>query len=145
MLEKWIPTKPISCIYFDPEKDKYYVKRFLVESVSKEDVFISEHPYSRLEIVSTDYRPVAEVIFAKVKGIEKEPLTVNFEDFISVKGIKAQGNQLTSDKIKMINFLESLPYEEEVQEAKEVQEFIDTVDESSLTIEDDGQIGFNLD
>ncbi len=145
VLEKWIPTKPISCIYFDPEKDKYYVKRFLVESVSKEDVFISEHPYSRLEIVSTDYRPVAEVIFAKVKGIEKEPLTVNFEDFISVKGIKAQGNQLTSDKIKMINFLESLPYEEEVQEAKEVQEFIDTVDESSLTIEDDGQIGFNLD
>ncbi len=76
VLEKWIPTKPISCIYFDPEKDKYYVKRFLVESVSKEDVFISEHPYSRLEIVSTDYRPVAEVIFAKVKGIEKEPLTV---------------------------------------------------------------------
>ncbi len=145
VLEKWIPTKPISCIYFDPEKDKYYVKRFLVESVSKEDVFISEHPYSRLEIVSTDYRPVAEVIFAKVKGIEKEPLTVNFEDFISVKGIKAQGNQLTSDKIKMINFLESLPYKEEVQEAKEVQEFIDTVDESSLTIEDDGQIGFNLD
>src|SRR5690606_19994348 len=145
VLEKWITTKPISCIYFDPEKDKYYVKRFLVESVSKEDVFISEHPYSRLEIVSTDYRPVAEVIFAKVKGIEKEPLTVNFEDFISVKGIKAQGNQLTSDKIKMINFLESLPYEEEVQEAKEVQEFIDTVDESSLTIEDDGQIGFNLD
>ena len=144
VLEKWIPTKPISCIYFDPEKDKYFVKRFLIESITKEEVFISEHPYSRLEIVSTDYRPVAEVLFAKIKGVEKESLTVNFEEFISVKGIKAQGNQLTSDKIKLINLLESLPYEEEITENEATQDFIDTVDEKNLTIEEDGQIGFNL-
>jgi len=144
VLEKWIPNKPISCIYFDPEKDKYFVKRFLVESVNKEEVFISEHPYSRLEIVSTDYRPVAEIVFAKIKGIEKEPLTVNFEEFISVKGIKAQGNQLSSDKIKLINLLESLPYEEEITENEMPQDFIDTVDEKTLTVEEDGQIGFNL-
>lgn len=144
VLEKWIPTKPISCIYFDPEKDKYFVKRFLIESITKEEVFISEHPYSRLEIVSTDYRPVAEIVFAKNKGVEKEPLTVNFEEFISVKGIKAQGNQLTSDKIKLINLLESLPYEEEIIEDEATQDFIDTVDEKNLTIEEDGQIGFNL-
>jgi len=144
VLEKWIPNKPISCIYFDPEKDKYFVKRFLVESVNKEEVFISEHPYSRLEIVSTDYRPVAEIVFAKIKGIEKEPLTVNFEEFISVKGIKAQGNQLSSDKIKLINLLESLPYEEEIIENEMPQDFIDTVDEKTLTVEEDGQIGFNL-
>lgn len=144
VLEKWIPTKPISCIYFDPEKDKYFVKRFLIESITKEEVFISEHPYSRLEIVSTDYRPVAEVLFAKVKGVEKDPLVVNFEEFISIKGIKAQGNQLTSDKIKLINLLESLPYEEEMTENEATQDFIDTVDEKNLTIEEDGQIGFNL-
>lgn len=144
VLEKWIPNKPISCIYFDPEKDKYFVKRFLVESVNKEEVFISEHPYSRLEIVSTDYRPVAEIVFAKIKGIEKEPLIVNFEEFISVKGIKAQGNQLSSDKIKLINLLESLPYEEEITENEMPQDFIDTVDEKTLTVEEDGQIGFNL-
>jgi len=145
VLEKWIPSKPISAIYFDPEKDKYYVKRFVVESVNKEELFISEHPYSKLEIVSTDYRPMAEVLFAKVKGVEKEPLIVNFEEFISVKGIKAQGNQLTSDKIKMINLLESLPYEEETkQNPEDNKEFNDTVDENNLTVEEDGQIGFNL-
>ena len=37
---------------------------------------------------------------------------VNLEEFISVKGIKALGNQLTTDKVKTINTLESLPYEE---------------------------------
>jgi len=35
---------------------------------------------------------------------------VNFEDFIAVKGIKALGNQLTTDKIKNVNLLEPLPY-----------------------------------
>ena len=145
VLEKWITTKPISAIYFDPEKDKYFVKRFLIESVTKEESFISEHPHSKLEIVSTDYRPMAEILFAKNKGIEKEPIMLNFEEFISVKGIKAQGNQLTSDKIKMINLLESLPYEDLIEQEETPKDFIDTVDENSLTIEEDGQIGFNLD
>lgn len=144
VLEKWITTKPISAIYFDPEKDKYFVKRFLIESVTKEESFISEHPHSKLEIVSTDYRPMAEILFAKNKGIEKEPITLNFEEFISVKGIKAQGNQLTSDKIKMINLLESLPYDDLIEQEETPKDFIDTVDENSLTVEEDGQIGFNL-
>src|SRR5690606_29690005 len=93
VLEKWIKDKPISAIYYDPEKDKYYVKRFLIENENKEEHFISEHPYSKLEIVSTDYRPMAEIIFAKSKGNTKEPMILNFEEFISIKGIKAQGNQ----------------------------------------------------
>lgn len=144
VLEKWIPSKPISAIYFDPEKEKYYVKRFLVESINKEESFISEHPYSRLEIVSTDYRPMAEIIFMKNKGVEKDPMVLNFEEFITVKGIKAQGNQLTSDKIKGINLLESLPFDEVAEVEEDTKDFIDTVDESTLTIEEDGQIGFNL-
>lgn len=145
VLEKWIKDKPISAIYFDPEKDKYFVKRFLVENENKEEIFISEHPYSRLEIVSTDYRPIAEVIFAKVKGVQKDNQLINFEEFIAVKGIKAQGNQLTSDKIKTINLLEPLPYDPPIEEevATDDSKFVD-VDENILTIEEDGQMGLNL-
>ncbi|CAM1333340.1 DNA gyrase/topoisomerase IV subunit A [Tenacibaculum aestuariivivum] len=110
ILEKWKPKKPISVIYFDGEKERYYVKRFLIESVDKEEVFVSENEKSKLEIISTDYRPVAEVLFSK-RSLDK--IEVNFEDFIAVKGIKAQGNQLTTEKIKTVNLLESLPYEEE--------------------------------
>src|SRR5690606_9538788 len=71
VLEKWHPKKPISAIYYDGEKQRYYVKRFLVENENKEEVFITEHANSQLEIVSTEYRPVAEVIFSKVKGVQK--------------------------------------------------------------------------
>jgi len=145
VLEKWIKDKPVSAIYFDPEKDKYFVKRFLVENENKEEIFISEHPYSKLEIVSTDYRPVAEIIFAKVKGVQKENIEINFEEFIAVKGIKAQGNQLTSDKIKTINLLESLPYELPEEEEKEETKAFEDIDEAVLKIEEDGQMGLNLD
>ena len=116
VLEKWKSNKPISAIYFDGEKERYYVKRFLIETTDKEETFISDGEKSKLEIISTDYRPIAEVLFSK-RSLDK--IEVNFEDFISVKGIKAQGNQLTTDKIRTVNLLESLPYEEPEEEKVE--------------------------
>lgn len=148
VLEKWNPKKPISCIYFDGEKERYFVKRFLVENENKEEIFISEHDKSQLEIVSTDWRPMAEVIFAKVKGVQKENLTVNLEEFIAVKGIKALGNQLTTDKVKQVNLLEPLPFEEPEEV---IAEEIEVSDESNITddiqteTDDDGQITLSLD
>jgi topoisomerase-4 subunit A len=148
VLEKWHPKKPVSAIYYDGEKDRYFVKRFLIENENKEEIFISEHEKSQLEVVSTDYRPVAEIIFAKVKGVQKENLVVDLENFISVKGIKAQGNQLTTDKIKQINLLDPLPYEEpeeEIPEEIEVTGEVDITDDATvITLDDDGQITLSL-
>jgi topoisomerase-4 subunit A len=63
---------------------------------------------------------MAEVIYYK-KGTENEIL--NFEEFIAIKGIKAIGNQLSKDKIRDINLLDPLPYEEpEVEEVEVVEE-----------------------
>ncbi|MBF0693579.1 MAG: DNA gyrase/topoisomerase IV subunit A [Flavobacterium sp.] len=143
ILEKWIPNKPISAIYYDGEKERYYVKRFLVENEAKEDIFITEHPNSQLEIVSTDYRPVAEIVFAKVKGVQKESQQIDLEGFIAVKGLKALGNQLTSDKLKQVNLLEPLPYEvpeEVVAEDIEVDHPTEVLPETELQIDDEGQI-----
>ncbi|MFD1095819.1 DNA gyrase/topoisomerase IV subunit A [Salegentibacter chungangensis] len=130
VLEKWSPKKPISAIYWEAEKERYYVKRFLIENPDKEEKFISESENSYLEVVSTDYLPVAEVVFNKQRGKEQRPNEeVNLEEFISVKGIKALGNQLTTEKVKQINLLDPLPYEEE----KEVPaEDIEVVDEESV-------------
>lgn len=147
VLEKWVPKKPVSAIYYDGEKEKYFIKRFLIENENKEELFITEHPKSQLEIVSTDYRPVAEVVFAKVKGVQKENQTIDLESFIAVKGIKAIGNQLTGDKLKQVNLLEPLPYEppvEEIPEEMEVSGEIDMSDDD-IQLDDDGQITLSLD
>lgn len=137
VLEKWKPTKPISAIYYDGEKARYYVKRFVVENENREDVFISEHENSKLELISTDYRPVVEVVFSKVKGVQKENLVIDLEQFITIKGIKALGNQLTADKVKQIDHLESLPYEEVVEEEETITYDLENLPD--VTIDEDGQ------
>jgi topoisomerase-4 subunit A len=142
ILEKWIPNKPISAIYYDGEKERYYVKRFLVETEGKEEGFITEHPNSQLEIVATDYRPVAELVFNKIKGVQKENLTVDIESFIAVKGFKALGNQLTTDKVKQINLLEPLPYEipEEIIPENLERENDSSISDADIQSDEDGQI-----
>ena len=143
VLEKWVPKKPISAIYFDGEKGRYYIKRFVVETENKEEIFITEHPYSQLEIVSTDYRPVAELIFAKVKGVQKENMVVDIESYIAIKGFKALGNQLTTDKLKQVNLLEPLYYELPVEVAI-VKPITEDNDKSNIQLDDDGQITLSL-
>lgn len=146
VLERWVPKKPISAIYYDGDKERYYIKRFLVETENKEESFITEHPNSQLEIVSTDYRPVAELVFTKVKGVQKETITVDIEAFITVKGFKALGNQLTTDKLKQVNLLESLPYiipVEIIPEDLEVRGETGA-DDADIQLEDDGQITLSL-
>ena len=132
ILEKWIPGKPISAIYWEGEKERFYVKRFVIESENKEELFISDHPKSYLELVATDWRPQIEMEFPKPRGKEaKDNERVDLEDFIAVKGIKALGNQLTTEKVKNINILAPLPYEPEVPEQAEEMEVIDEEDVSS--------------
>jgi len=109
VLEKFDPKKPVSAIYWDGSKSKYYVKRFLVEASDKKVSFISDSEGSYLEVVSTDYLPVAEIEFTKERNKDQRPNEqINFEEFIAVKGLKAQGNSLTTYKVKSINLLESL-------------------------------------
>lgn len=126
VLEKWIPEKPISAIYWEGEKERFYVKRFLIENENKEELFISEHPKSYLELVSTDWRPMIEIEFPKPRGKEaKENESVDIENFIAIKGIKALGNQLITEKVKNINSLEPLPYEPVIPEKTEDIEVVD--------------------
>ncbi len=135
VLEKWVKDKPVSAIYWEPEKERYYVKRFLIEHPDKEEKFISEHEDSFLEIVSTDYYPRAEIVYTKPKGKERrENEEINLEEFIAIKGIKALGNQLTSEKVNQVNLLDPVPYEE--QEKEEESEKEQTSEKEEITAED---------
>ena len=126
VLEKWIPEKPISAIYWEGEKERFYVKRFFIENENKEELFISDHPKSYLELVSTDWRPLVEIEFPKPRGKEaKDNECIDIENFISIKGIKALGNQLITEKVKNINLLDPLPFKPAVPEKPEDIEVVD--------------------
>ena len=141
ILEKWIPSKPITAVYFDPVKNRSFLKRFLIENSNKEEVFIKEK--TELLFVTTEGRPILEINFTKQKRGEDAPksILVNAEEFISIKGIKAIGNQLSDKKIKSVTLKESLPYI--VDDLEIVAEEIEVNDEILLSNED-SQITLDL-
>jgi len=108
-IEKLNTKKPISAVYWDGDKEQFNVKRFFVEMTKRRILFISEHENSYLEIASTEWKPVIEIIYRKTKGKEKEPKKIDVAEFISIKGLKAIGKRLTTEKVKMINLLDPLP------------------------------------
>ena len=127
-------------VYYDGEKKKYYVKRFLIDRSQKPETVISQAKGSHLAFVSTDVLPVISVSFAREKGVPpREDLRVELAEFIAVKGIRAQGNQLSPDKVKTITPLPSLPYQEpeEDEEGEEPDELDDRLEETA----DDRQDG----
>lgn len=147
ILEKWNPEQPITAIYFDGEKQIYFIKRFLLENNTNIQNFMpSEHPKSFIEQVIVANNSTAEIIFAKDKGKEKDPETISIDDFIAVKGIKAIGNQLTKSKVKSINVTIPEPTEEinpgfDVVESTEGHiSFIDE-DVKDADFPDEGTIG----
>lgn len=136
VLEKWRPEQPITCIYYDGEKDIYFIKRFLLENTVNVQTFMpSEHPKSFIENVIVANDATAEIIFAKDKGKERESETVNIDEFIAVKGIKAIGNQFTKFKVKAINITIPEPAEEE-PEVYEEPESAGDIDEDGGVIGD---------
>jgi len=104
-IEKWYPRRPITTVYYDAEKELHFVKKFLCEITTDKRVsFISESEGSFMDVVTTAYQPEVRIVFNKLLKETKNlpdnivPLT----DFIDVKGMKAQGNQLTKLKVKEI-------------------------------------------
>ena len=145
LLEKWEPQKPLSAVYFDGTKDRYFGKRFLIESPDKEEQFIQEGSKIKLEWFSADWRPVCTLHFVKPSGGEaKETQQLEFEDFIAPKGIKAIGNQLTIEKLKRIEANDPLPYTPEPEtEAVDIEAEVEEV-KPSESDESEGQISLEL-
>ncbi len=135
ILEKWIPEQPITCIYFDGEKDKYFVKRFLLEATTNvQSFFANDHPKSFIEFITTDSGAIAEIVFPKIKDKQKDPETVDLDEFITVKGIKAIGNQLTKEKVKSINITIPEPPEIIEEEPEQEEKNEDDFDDEGGTI-----------
>jgi topoisomerase-4 subunit A len=105
-LAKWEAEKPYAIVYYDGEKDKHMVKRCVLEPKNDQwDYLISDHAQSEVQVISAADQVDIEVTFKKVKGKDKDPETVNLQDFIAVKGWKAAGNQLTTWPVKGITVL----------------------------------------
>ncbi len=114
LIEKWQKDSPLTAIYFDNSKDCYYVKRFLVLNNDKATSIISDSKGSFLEIITSHPAPELDISFVKERGKERKEEKIILNDFIAVKGEKAQGNKLSSKKVHKLTLLEKEIEQEEV-------------------------------
>ncbi len=140
LVEKFNPQQVASVIYFDGEKKQYQVKRFELEVNDKRNVFISEHPDSKMEFFSFGYKPVVSVVINK-KGKAQEPETIDITEFIAVKGMKAVGNRLTSDGVDSITMITDGNAElAAALEAERIALLAEIPKDPDGPVEDDGQV-----
>jgi topoisomerase-4 subunit A len=123
-IEKWHPDRPIACVYFNAVKDLYYVKRFLVENARNKVEFIPEEEGTQMIVATTQFNPRIKIEYNKrlreTKHLPDKEEVLN--NLIDVKGLKAQGNQLTKLKIKEISLLP--PKEDEAWPDTVTEEFV---------------------
>jgi len=106
-IERFDPEKVISAIYYDGKNKTYYVKRFQVETttINKKFVFISEERGSKLILCTTIAGKIIQVNYDVRRKDAKKSIKYGLDDLIDVKGWKAQGNRLSTQKIKSITLL----------------------------------------
>jgi len=130
LIEKWHPSRALACVYWNPSKELYFVKRFLVEVTTKSYSFIDEN--CELVLISVDYMPKVKISFNKrlkeTKDLEDKIVSLN--EIIDVKGDKAQGNQLTKLKVKDVTLVDIIPGEEWPEEI---------ISSETLEIKDDSE------
>jgi topoisomerase-4 subunit A len=127
-LEKWHAKRPVTAVYYEGEKEDWYVKRFLPELTQKPFSFIGDHEQSRLGVVSTEHHPMVRIRFNRrfKETRDREDEIIDACGFIAVKGGRALGNKLSA-----------LPVTEVLLEAKNVdreseaeKKWLDSIGES---------------
>jgi topoisomerase-4 subunit A len=143
LIEKWKPENPLTAVYFDASKECYYVKRFIPVSSDKSTTIISESKGSFLEIITSHPSPELNVSFVKERGKDRKEENFILNDFIAVKGEKAQGNKLSPKKVHKLNLIEkeieNVP-EEKTDDVIENVVRNDDSDESKTDSESDTKI-----
>lgn len=115
LIQKFNPEQVFAAVHFDGKAQNYFVKRFVFElqSVGKKTTFISEEPKSKLLFITA--HAAAKILVDVLKGKTQIPETLDLAlaDLIDVKGIKANGNRLSTHEVQKVVLVEpELPVDE---------------------------------
>ena len=82
--------------------------------------FVDENSNFKLVYATSDWLPVIELnLEDSKKGKEVESEIINLSEFTDLMKYKAKGKKLSKYSITKINVLESLPFDEEIEEQEE--------------------------
>lgn len=132
VIEKFDANKVWTAALFDADQGYPYLKRFQMESSNKKQNFLGENAESRLLLLTDEAYPRIEVVFGGHDSF-REPLVIDAEEFIAVKGFKARGKRISTYEIQTINELEPTRKPESAQPAPDPENEDDEDDKQSTT------------
>ena len=122
VLEKYDVNKIWTAVLYDADQQNYpYIKRFCFEASNRKQNYLGENKDNRLILLTDEYYPRLEVIFGGHDNF-REPMVIEADEFIAVKGFKAKGKRLTTFTIETINELEPLRQPETLQNEEQEEE-----------------------
>ena len=134
-IEKYQPDKVWTVVLYDADQQGYpYLKRFVVEASKRKQNFLGENANSQLLILTDTVYPLIKVVFGG-NDAYREPMEIDAEQFIAVKGFKAKGKRISTWSIGSIEELEPQRF----PEPEETEEEAEETEEAEITDEGDEQ------
>ena len=128
IMEKFDPNKVWTAVLYDADQQNYpYIKRFCFESSSRKQNYLGDNRNSKLILLTDECYPRLEVVFGGHDSF-RDPMIVEADEFIAVKGFKAKGKRLTTYAIDTINELEPTRQPEPQPAADESEEEPENLD-----------------
>ena len=122
-VEKFVDSKAWTAVLYDADQNGYlYVKRFLFESPSggRHWSFTGDNPKTKLEILTDVPYPRIRVTLGGPDAY-RDPIEIDAEEFVAVKGFKAKGKRVTTCTIESVEELEPTRFPEPPAEASEAE------------------------
>ena len=134
-IEKYEADKVWTVVLYDADQQGYpYLKRFVVEASKRKQNFLGENANSQLLILTDTVYPLIKVVFGG-NDAYREPIEIDAEQFIAVKGFKAKGKRISTWTIGSIEELEPQRF----PEPEETEEEAEETEEAEITDEGDEQ------
>ena len=125
IIEKLDAHKVWTAVLYDADQHGYpYIKRFYFEANPRKQNYLGENKKNSLLLLTDEAYPRLEIVFGGLDSF-RDPLIIEVDEFIAVKGFKAKGKRLTNYAIESINELEptrqpeAKPFPEETAEEPE--------------------------
>ena len=116
IIEKFDAAKVWTAVLFDADNDGYpYIKRFQMEATRRKQSYLGDNANSRPVLLTDQVYPRIKVTFNGADEF-REPLEIDAEQFIAVKGFKAKGKRITTWHIESIEELEPIRFPEPEQD-----------------------------
>ncbi len=151
-VEKWSPDKVWTAVLIDADQQGYvYLKRFKMEAIKRHQNYLGENEANQELLLTDQPYPRIQVNFGDTDA-GREPMVLEADEFISVKGFKARGKRITTLHVASVELLEPTkvaePIEPEEPSEPEEPENLDPdkdKSEQQIITELTGQLFLNFD